>query len=54
VHVERDRSTAKFWIDPVRVARNQRFSDRELKVIGAIVHRHAAEWTERWRREFGN
>lgn len=54
VHVERDRDTAKFWLDPVELERNSRFSKRELKVIEQIVAEHEAEWVERWRDEFGN
>ena len=54
VHVERDENVAKFWLDPVALARNNRFSKRELKRIEEIVRRNAAEWIERWNREFGN
>jgi hypothetical protein len=54
VHVERDEDTAKFWLDPVRLERNNRFPKKELNVILAIVVAHREEWLERWRREFGN
>jgi len=54
VHVERDDKTAKFWLDPVVLARNNRFNNRELKRIEEIVRQNAEEWIERWNREFGN
>ncbi|MGD9634228.1 MAG: DUF4160 domain-containing protein [Pirellulales bacterium] len=30
VHIRRDRSTAKFWLNPVRLARSRGFGDHEL------------------------
>ena len=54
VHVERDDKTAKFWLYPVALARNNRFNNRELKRIEQIVRQNAQVWIERWNREFGN
>lgn len=54
VHVERDRDTAKFWLDPVRLEWNHGFSKMQLNRVEKIVVRNCAEWLERWRREFGN
>lgn len=54
VHVERDRDTAKFWLDPIRVERNTRFKTKELNRIRQIIEAHRDEWLARWRREFGN
>ena len=33
VHVDRDDSSAKFWLEPVALARNQGFSARGLRHI---------------------
>jgi len=54
VHVERDRDTAKFWLDPVRLEWNHGFSKKQLNRVEKIVVRNCAEWLKRWRREFGN
>lgn len=37
VHVERDDSEAKFWIDPVRLARSYGFSANEIGRIEKLV-----------------
>jgi len=37
VHVERDDNRAKFWLDPVRLARNAGFSDSELRSIERLI-----------------
>lgn len=52
VHVRRDRATAKFWLDPVRVARSRRFGDHELRVIQKLVDEHATAIMEAWNEHF--
>jgi hypothetical protein len=52
VHVERDQETAKFWLDSVRLERNNRFSMKELNRIRAIITAHRDELLERWRHDF--
>jgi hypothetical protein len=37
VHVERDECVAKFWLDPVVMARSQRFSAREINEISKVI-----------------
>lgn len=37
VHVERDDSEAKFWLDPVRLHRSYGFAARELRAIEKLV-----------------
>jgi hypothetical protein len=53
VHVERDRNTAKCWMRPVRLARNNGFSPRELRVILALVEDHEEECWQAWHGYFG-
>ncbi len=36
VHVERDRSSAKFWLDPVVLARSSGFSRSELRMVEGV------------------
>jgi hypothetical protein len=40
VHVQQDRRKAKFWLDPVALARAGRFKDHELRDIERLVTEH--------------
>lgn len=40
VHVKRDRSEAKFWLQPVEVAFNHGFAGHELRDIEALIIEH--------------
>src|SRR5436309_3451425 len=53
VHVERDQHTAKFWLAPIRVARNNGFSARELRRIMSLVEKHEQACWQAWRGYFG-
>lgn len=48
VHVERQDKVAKFWLDPVRLARSGGFSRHELGRIEALLRDHEAELIEAW------
>ena len=37
MHVDRDDLSAKFWLDPVGLARNLGFSAREVNTLQSIV-----------------
>jgi hypothetical protein len=52
VHVERDQ-TAKFWLDPVRLAGSRGFRPTELNRIRALVIEHRETFKEAWRGHFG-
>jgi hypothetical protein len=52
VHVERDDSTAKFWLDPVRVAYRGHFGLRELRTIERIVENNRYALLEQWYESF--
>ena len=54
VHVRRERATAKFWLDPVRLARSRGFSDHELRTIQKLVEEHRDRMREAWNEHFGN
>lgn len=43
VHVQRDRSLAKFWLDPVRLAGSRRFPAYELRRIRRYNRRKTRE-----------
>jgi hypothetical protein len=53
VHVDREAMSAKFWLNPVVLARNLGFSSRELRVLHQIVQDHQAELWEAWHEYFG-
>jgi hypothetical protein len=51
--VDRDDSTAKFWLNPVLLAYNIGFRAKELRDIRQMVTDHAAAWLEVWHDNFG-
>ncbi len=53
VHVDRDDQSAKYWLDPVALARNFGFDAHELGVIYAIIVKHQQELLEAWHGYFG-
>jgi hypothetical protein len=53
LHVRRDRSVAKFWLNPVRLARNDGFRPHELRTIEAIIYENEQKIMEAWNHEFG-
>ena len=52
VHVGRDRKTAKFWLEPVRLEYNLGFATNELNKISALVQQHQAELVKAWHDYF--
>jgi len=53
IHVDRDDQSAKFWLDPVALARNIGFRAHELRRIQNLVERHQTELLEAWHGNFG-
>ena len=54
VHVDRENFWAKFWLQPVSLARNLGFSARELrKLLGPVEDRQAG-LLEAWHGYFGD
>lgn len=54
VHVDRDDMTAKFWLEPVRLARNLGFKPHELRRLEGIVSEHRDSLLEAWNEFFGS
>ncbi len=52
VHVERDRSTAKFWLDPIMMVRSSGFSRSELRTIESVVRAHKQDIERVWNEFF--
>lgn len=53
VHVDRERFQAKFWLDPVRLARNGGFRPHELKEIADLLEEHERHLLQCWHEYFG-
>lgn len=53
VHVERDDSTAKFWLEPIRLASSGGFSRSELNQIYNLLEVHHALLVRTWNDFFG-
>jgi hypothetical protein len=53
IHVKRDRDIAKFWLDPVVLAKNHGFAGHELNQITYLVREKRQKLLEEWREYFG-
>jgi hypothetical protein len=53
IHVERDDTYAKFWLDPIELAYSTGMKPRDLKRARILVVRHSELFKERWREHFG-
>ena len=53
MHVDRDDRSVKFWLQPVALARNVRFSAKELAEIQRIVREQQVSLWEAWHGYFG-
>jgi Domain of unknown function (DUF4160) len=53
VHVEHGDSEAKFWLEPVGLARSNGFRAHELNRLFALVIEHRAGLQEAWHEHFG-
>ena len=54
VHVERDDSEAKFWLEPVRLEYSHGFSRKEINRIRTVVQNHQQELLGSWNEFFGD
>lgn len=48
VHVERDENEAKFWLEPVKMQRNNGFSRKEVNKIRNMVEANQIKLLEYW------
>ncbi|MEX2316932.1 MAG: DUF4160 domain-containing protein [Pirellulales bacterium] len=54
VHVDRDRYSAKFWLEPVALSRNCGFAPHELRRIREIVDEKLEQFLEAWHGHLGD
>ena len=52
VHVERDDSVAKFWLDPVRLQRATGFRAAELRRVARLIEEQRTQLLEAWHDYF--
>jgi len=52
VHVDREDQSAKFWLEPVALARNLGFSPVELRRIQAMLKDNESMLLEKWNARF--
>ncbi len=54
VHIDRDRSTAKFWLKAVSLASSIGFSAKELRKVQTLVQENQELLLEAWHGRFGD
>ena len=54
VHVDRDDDSAKFWLDPVGLARNLGFRPHELRELERLVTNYRSKLLEEWHGYHGD
>jgi len=55
VHVISGEGEAKFWLEPeVELARNYRYSRKQLKDIERLIEDHYDELVDAWKKNFGS
>ena len=54
VHVERDDSIAKFWIEPIRLQRSSGFRSADLRRIRKIIEEKQNDIVEFWNEYFND
>jgi hypothetical protein len=53
VHVDRDKASAKFWLQPVSLARNLGFGAHELRAIEKLIAENSSGLLKAWNEYFG-
>ncbi|MDE3011623.1 MAG: DUF4160 domain-containing protein [Pseudomonadota bacterium] len=53
IHVQRDSAAAKFWLDPLALARSRGFAASELNILHRLVAAHRTTFEEAWNEYFG-
>jgi hypothetical protein len=54
VHVQREASTAKFWLEPVQCERSGRFNRSELMDIYRLIVQRRELRLQKWHEFFGD
>jgi hypothetical protein len=51
VHVGKEGKEAKFWLDPIRLAKSRRFREEELVEIERILGDYRSDVLDAWSKE---
>lgn len=54
VHIQRDTSIGKYWLEPISLASATGFSARELRRLEQLVNENQSSWLEAWHEFFGH
>ena len=54
IHIDRDNLSAKFWLEPIVLAKNIGFSAKELRKLQSLVREHQQTLVEAWHEYFSN
>ncbi|MEH1921619.1 DUF4160 domain-containing protein [Nostoc sp.] len=54
IHIDRDDSTAKFWLEQVSLSSSIGFSPKELRKLEELVQENQAKFLEAWDGYFGS
>lgn len=54
IHADRDEKSAKFWLDPVSLAKNFGFRASELTIIRNIIVANRKPFLDEWHEFFSN
>jgi hypothetical protein len=53
IHVESADGECKFWLTPIRLARNKGVPPADLRIIERLVYEHATVLKEKWHEFHG-
>ena len=53
IHVERDDKEAKFWLQPLALARNYGFAPHEINELANLVRIHQVTLLQKWLESHG-
>jgi len=53
IHVQREKSICKFWLEPVSLSKNHGFSPKELNSIRQMIKSNRSKFLEAWHEHCG-
>ena len=53
VHVQRDKMICKFWLEPLSLSKNHKYSRKELNKIRKLIETHYDKIIEAWYEHCG-
>ena len=53
IHVAKDRAYAKYWMQPLVLARSRNFRSHELNEIARLIEEYRQEIERKWHEHFG-